>query len=43
MDATFLTAYILAWPVISLGILALLVVSLIRDLRHARKTGEEML
>ncbi len=43
MNAIILTAYILAWPVLSLGILALLIVSLVRDIRHSRKTGEEML
>lgn len=37
-----LTVYILVWPVISAGILGLLVVSLIRDLRAARRNGEGM-
>lgn len=37
-----LTAYILVWPVISAGILVLLVVSLIRDLRAARRDGQGM-
>ncbi len=39
---SWLPLYILIWPVISAGILVLLVVSLIRDIRRARKTGEEM-
>lgn len=37
-----LTAYILVWPVISAGVLALLIVSLIRDLRAARRDGQGM-
>ena len=35
--------YILVWPVISAGVLLLLVVSLIRDIRQARKTGKKMI
>lgn len=35
--------YILIWPVISAGILVLLIISLIRDIRRARKHGEEMI
>lgn len=42
MSATMLTLYILVWPVLSAGILALLIVSLIRDMRKARKSGDEM-
>lgn len=38
-----LTFYFLVWPVISAGILALLVVSLVRDLRAARKDGSSMI
>ncbi|HLR12831.1 MAG TPA: putative transporter small subunit [Burkholderiaceae bacterium] len=37
-----LTFYILIWPVISAGVLALLVVSLVRDIRRARRKGESM-
>ncbi len=37
-----LTLYILIWPVISTGILALLVVSLIRDIKRARSEGKSM-
>lgn len=40
---SWLSLYILIWPVISAGILLLLVISLIRDIRQARKTGEEMI
>lgn len=38
-----LTFYILIWPVISAGVLALLVVALIRDVRAARRGGQEMI
>jgi len=38
-----LTFYILIWPVISAGVLALLVVALIRDIRAARRGGQEMI
>ncbi|HLS42441.1 MAG TPA: putative transporter small subunit [Paenalcaligenes sp.] len=34
--------YILVWPVISAGILALLIFSLVRDLRAAKREGREM-
>lgn len=38
-----LSLYILIWPMISTGILALLVISLFRDIMHARKHGLEMI
>jgi len=43
MSALGLSAYILIWPVISAGILAMLIVALIRDMREARRKGEEMI
>ncbi|MFW8566820.1 putative transporter small subunit [Orrella sp. 11846] len=43
MSVNEIVAYILVWPVISAGILTLLVVSLIRDIRRARKDGTSML
>ena len=43
MSALGLSAYILIWPVISAGILAMLVVALIRDVRKARRNGDEMI
>jgi len=42
MSALALSAYILVWPIISAGILVMLIVALIRDLRQARRDGEEM-
>lgn len=42
MNAMALSAYILIWPVLSAGILVMLIVALIRDLREARRTGDEM-
>ncbi|HLR78029.1 MAG TPA: putative transporter small subunit [Burkholderiaceae bacterium] len=38
-----LTFYILIWPVLSAGILVLLVAALIRDLRAARRSGDNMI
>ncbi len=38
-----LTLYILIWPVISIGVLAVLVVALVRDLRTARRDGKTMI
>lgn len=43
MSIDTLVTYILVWPVISAGVLLLLVVSLIRDLRAAKREGREML
>lgn len=40
---TLLTFYILVWPVISAGILILLVTALIRDLRAAKRDGGQMI
>lgn len=37
-----LTVYFLIWPVISAVILLMLIVSLYRDIREARKTGQKM-
>lgn len=38
-----LVTYILIWPVLSAGTLLLLVVSLIRDIIHARRKGKDLL
>lgn len=38
-----LTFYILVWPVISMGVLGVLVVALFRDLRAARRDGQDMI
>ena len=43
MNIFGLTAYILVWPVLSAGILVLLIVGLLRDIIRARKEGSEML
>ncbi len=43
MSIFALTTYMLVWPIISAGILVLLVVSLIRDIRNARKNGKGMI
>lgn len=38
-----LTFYILVWPVLSAGVLAVLIVALIRDMRAARRDGQSMI
>lgn len=38
-----LTFYILIWPAISIGVLALLIVALFRDMRAARRDGQTMI
>lgn len=43
MSVFALTTYMLIWPVISAAILVLLVVSLVRDMRAARKSGKDMI
>ncbi len=43
MSVFALTTYMLIWPVISSAILVLLVVSLLRDMRAARKSGKGMI
>jgi hypothetical protein len=42
MSAVWLTFYILVWPVISAGVLALLLVSLVRDWRAAKRNGTSL-
>lgn len=43
MSISTLTAYILVWPIISAGILILLLGALFRDIRTAKREGREML
>lgn len=43
MNALALSAYVLIWPILSAGILVMLIVALIRDMREARRTGEDMI
>jgi len=43
MNSILLTGYILVWPVISAAVLAVLVVSLVRDFRAARRAGNDMI
>jgi len=42
MSVAGLTFYVLVWPVIAAAVLGVLVVSVIRDARAARKNNEEM-
>lgn len=39
---TVFGAYVLIWPVISLGVLAVICRATLRDWRKAKKTGREM-
>lgn len=39
MNVTWIATYILIWPVLSLGVLALLCVALVKDIREARRDG----
>lgn len=40
--AALLTGYFLIWPIISAGVLTLLIVALIRDMRRAHQNGDTM-
>ena len=42
MTTFWVTAYILVWPVIVLGVLLQLCVALVRDAVQARRDGSEM-
>jgi len=42
MSSLALTAYVLVWPVLATLILALLCVSLARDMRDAKRTGKDL-
>ena len=39
MSITLLSFYILVWPVLAMGVLTLLCIALIRDIRAARRKG----
>jgi hypothetical protein len=41
--AALLTGYFLVWPIVSAGVLVVLIVALLRDMRNARRDGEEMI
>lgn len=43
MSIGLLTGYILVWPIISAGILALLLGALFVDMRTAKREGRDML
>lgn len=42
MSIGFLTAYIMVWPVLSAGVLLVLLVALVRDMRAAKREGRDM-
>ncbi|MGO1541734.1 MAG: putative transporter small subunit [Luteimonas sp.] len=39
MSITLLSFYILVWPVLAMGVLTLLCIALVRDIRAARRKG----
>lgn len=43
MSATFLTAYLLIWPVLVAGVLYVLAKNFLREWREARKTGRPLI
>lgn len=42
METLMLATYILVWPLISLGVLAVIVVATLRDFRCARREGRDV-
>ena len=42
MTTYLITAYILVWPVLAAGIMVMLVASLVRDYRRAKRDNTEM-
>ncbi|WP_237173284.1 putative transporter small subunit [Paracandidimonas lactea] len=38
-----LSSYVLIWPLLSAGVLAMLLISLVRDMRAARRNGDSMI
>lgn len=42
MNATLLALYILIWPVICAGLLVVLIGSVVRDWRDARRDGRDL-
>ena len=43
MSSFALTAYVLMWPVMATLVMTVLCVSLIRDIRSAKRTGNDMI
>jgi hypothetical protein len=42
MNPNFLSLYILAWPVISAVVLAVLLFAVVKDFRQAKRTGQDV-
>jgi len=42
MSLTFLTSYILIWPIISLAVLAVIIGATVRDYLHSKRTGRDI-
>jgi len=43
MTVSILTAYVLMWPIIVAGVLAYLMRGFIKDVREARRAGEDII
>ena len=43
MSTFGLTVYVLVWPVMATGVLAVLCIGLMRDIRQARKKGKRLI
>lgn len=43
MTQLLLSSYVLVWPVVSAGVLAVLLVALVKDMQTARKNGDSMI
>lgn len=42
MESVWLAIYILIWPTLSVGVLALIWVAVVRDMRAAKSGGEDV-
>lgn len=42
MSTFWITAYILVWPIVAAGVLGVLILSMLRDWRVARREGHEL-
>lgn len=43
MDIIILTAYVLVWPVVVLGVLAVIVRAFVKDAREAKKENRQII
>lgn len=43
MDIIILTAYVLVWPIVVVGVLAVIVRAFLKDAREAKKEGRQII